>query len=179
MLPRVSGEFTLVNDGDLRFTPGGQAVYKVRVVAANRKQIDGKWQSDPQNTLFITAEMWGKPAENAAGSVKKGDLVVIDGAIKTNEWQAEDGSKRSEIILKVSSMGPSLQFREMPHGGQAQQAQQPQQQQAQYPPQGAQGYTQQAYQQQPQQGYQQQPQQQQNPYGQPFPQGVDPNAPAF
>jgi single-strand DNA-binding protein len=205
-LPSISGEFTVVADPDLRFTPSGQAVADIRLVSNSQKRDPNdntKWIDD--KTYWATGVVWGKMAENLVESVKKSDLVTVTGKPYTESYD-KDGVKRSVEKIQVDSIGPSMKFRTTPHGAQAQQAQpqqdqwaQPSQwggqppqnwgnqppaqqpQQAQQPPQQAPQPWQSQPQAQPQYaqqpGAQGQPQYQQGPpQGQPY---QDPNAPQF
>lgn len=179
-LPIVSGEFLVVGDPVLRFTPTGTAVCSLRLKAASRQQNQQTQQWEDKDVLWIDASVWRDPAQHTADSIKDKDLVVVTGKIKTREWDDPNGGgKRSKIELAIDSIGPSLQFRTTPHGaGGGQQAGQQTQvapapgQQVAPPPYGGQQQPQygggqpqqqppyQQPQQQPQYGGQQPPQQQ-------------------
>lgn len=191
-LPTVSGEFLVIGDPVLRFTPSGVAVANLRLKAASRQQNQQSQQWEDKDVLWIDASVWRDPAQHVVDSIKDKDLVVVTGEIKTREWEDKNGGgKRSQIELAIRSIGPSLQFRTTPHGaGGGQQAGQQTQvapapgQQVAPPPYGGQQAPQygggQPQQQQPYQQPQQQPQyggqqppQQQPQYGDPWaaPQG--------
>jgi single-stranded DNA-binding protein len=178
-LPRISGEFRLFGDPDLKFTPNGAANLKLRLVANDQRKNETTGKYDDTETLWVTADLWRDMAENAANSLKDKDLVLVTNAkIHTRAYETKEGEKKTSLELKFdfeSSFGPSNRFRATPHSNQPapQQAAQGygQQQQAQPPAQPAYGAPQPQYAQpqpgygQPQPGYGQPPAQ--PGYGQP------------
>ena len=142
LLPYVQGEFRVVDDPELRFTPSGKAVANLRVAANSHKQdAGGNWVDDKK--CFLSASVWEGMAEHVAESLRKGDLVNITGRIETREYENRDGDKRTSFDLHVDTIGPSLKYEDVTimrrergqqsQGGQ--QRQQPQQQQSRPAPQ--------------------------------------------
>lgn len=118
MLPRITVECRLAADPELRFSQSGTAVARMRVVAADRRlnQQTNEWEDGDVLWLDVTA--FKQLAENVVESVQKGDLVVITGKIKTEEWDdRETGQKRSKIAMIADTVSASLQFRVLPHAG--------------------------------------------------------------
>ena len=112
-MPLVSGEFTAVADPELKFTGGGVAMARIRGVYSDRKRdANGTWQDGPSQ--FISVTCMGKQAEMVCESICKGDrFVVANATLEHQQWEASDGTKRSEHRLFVSingSIGPSLRF---------------------------------------------------------------------
>lgn len=108
MLPYISGEFRLVDDPELIFTPSGVAVAKGRCVANSRKKEGDEWVDDKVCWLrFVTFK---RMAENVAESLVKGALVTITGKLQTEEWEKE-GEKRQAYTILVDTIGPSLAFK--------------------------------------------------------------------
>lgn len=120
MLPKVTVDGRLAAEPELRFGQTGTAVVRLRMVAADRRRDDsGEWVDG--DTLWIDVTAFGKLAENVAESVAKGDLLLVQGKLKTDEWNDKDtGQKRSKITLIADSVAASLQFRQIPHGQQRQ-----------------------------------------------------------
>jgi len=109
MLPRVSGEFTMVADPELRFTPSGMAVCNGRLVADKQKKEGDQWVDDKICWLPFTA--FKKQAENIAESCTKGTRVIATGQLQTEEWNDKDsGEKRSKMVLIIDDFGVSLKF---------------------------------------------------------------------
>jgi len=71
-------------------------------VAVNRfyKQKNGEMGKD---TVFVPCECWDKNAEIAGQYLVKGAPVLVDGSLKVDAWEAEDGSKRSRILVRVGN----------------------------------------------------------------------------
>lgn len=117
-LPRVALECRLADDPALRFAQSGNAVAKLRVVASDRRLNQQTNQWEDGDTLWVDVTAFGKLAENVCESVQKGDLLLVQGRMRTEEWDdRETGAKRSKIALIADSIGASLQFRQLPHAG--------------------------------------------------------------
>jgi len=118
VLPRITIDGRLAADPSLRFANNGTAIASLRVVAADRKlnQSSGEWEDG--DTLWIDVTCFKNLAENVVESFVKGDLVLLFGKIKTEEWTDRDsGQKRSKIAMVADSVGASVQFRTLPHAG--------------------------------------------------------------
>ena len=63
----------LVEDPELRFTPSGVAMAKVRFAVNRRYQRGGEWEEE---TSFFGGTLWRDHAENAAESLQKGARVM-------------------------------------------------------------------------------------------------------
>ena len=98
----------LVEDPELRFTPSGVAMAKIRV-AVNRRWRDknNDWQED---TSFFGGTVWRDAAENAAESLQKGARVIITGSLEQRSWETTDGDRRSVVELRIDELGPSLRW---------------------------------------------------------------------
>ncbi len=97
----------LVEDPELRFTPSGVAMAKIRVAVNRRYQRDGEWQED---TSFFGGTMWRDAAESVAESLHKGDRVIITGRLEQRSWETQEGDKRSIVEVAIDEMGPSLRW---------------------------------------------------------------------
>jgi single-strand DNA-binding protein len=88
----------LTKDPELRHTPNGTAVCKLRL-AVNTRQKDaqtGEWGDKP-NYFDIT--VWGNQGESCAQYLSKGRPVAVDGRLDWREWEAQDGSKRQAVEI--------------------------------------------------------------------------------
>lgn len=98
----------LVDDPELRFTPSGVALASLRLAVSRRYQDrNNEWQEE---TLFIRGTLWRDAAENAAESLTKGMRVIVEGRLELNQWETQDGDKRSEIRVQINEIGPSLRW---------------------------------------------------------------------
>lgn len=95
-----------VEEPELRFTPQGVAMMRLRVAVNRRvKGRDGEWANEAS---FITGTVWRELAENAAASLHKGVAVVMTGRLEQREWVGKDGAKRSVVEIAVEDLGVSL-----------------------------------------------------------------------
>jgi single-strand DNA-binding protein len=101
----------LTDDPELRFTPAGVAMAKVRVASTPRtfdRQTNQWKDGDP---LFLTCTVWRDMAEHVAESLVKGTRVIVHGRLRLSQWDdKETGEKRSMFQLDVDDIGPSLKF---------------------------------------------------------------------
>ena len=86
---RVELAGRLVADPDLRYTPSGKAVSRLRVAT-----------NDTREAQFHDIVVWEQLAETAAETLTKGSKVIVEGRIQTRSWETADGSKRraTEIV---------------------------------------------------------------------------------
>lgn len=99
----------LVDDPELRFTPSGVAMAKLRV-AVNRRWRDrqsGEWQED---TSFFNGTCWREQAESVSESLQKGTRVIISGRLEQRSWETEQGDRRSVVEIQIDEIGPSLRW---------------------------------------------------------------------
>ena len=98
----------LVEDPELRFTPSGVALAKIRL-AVNRRWRDqqGEWQEE---TSFFGGTLWRDAAENAAESLQKGMRVIVSGSLEQRNWETQEGDKRSVVEIRIDEVGPSLRW---------------------------------------------------------------------
>lgn len=98
----------LVDDPELRFTPSGVAMAKIRLAVNRRwRGQDGEWQ---ESTSFFTGTIWREQAEQAAESLQKGARVIVSGRLEQRSWETEQGEKRSVVEVQVDEIGPSLRW---------------------------------------------------------------------
>ena len=98
----------LVEDPELRFTPNGVAMARLRF-AVNRRYQDrsGEWQED---TSFFGGTVWRDTAENVAESLTKGMRVIIVGRLQQRSWENQEGEKRSVVEIDIQELGPSIRW---------------------------------------------------------------------
>ena len=96
----------LTRDPELRFTFSGKATCSFSIAVAQYKNKADEWISD-----FFNCVVWGKLAENAAGSLSKGDRVIVAGKIYVEKWTDKDSGKERQVTkIRVDSIGPELSF---------------------------------------------------------------------
>ena len=93
----------LTRDPELRHTPSGTAVCKLRI-AVNTRMKDGatgQWTDKPN---YFDVTVWGNQGESCAQYLSKGRPVAIDGRLDWREWDAQDGTKRQAVEIIADSV---------------------------------------------------------------------------
>ena len=90
----------LTRDPELRYTSGGVAVCSFGL-AVNRKYTDGNGEKQ-EDVTFIDIVCWNKLGEACAEYLHKGSPAFVEGRLKQNSWETEDGQRRHkhEIVAK-------------------------------------------------------------------------------
>jgi len=98
----------LVEDPTYRITPAGHAVVNLRVAVNNRYQdhTTGEWKDG--TTVYLSATVWRRLAENTAESLHKGDGVLIIGRLTQRDYTTDTGEKRTTYQLDADHIGASL-----------------------------------------------------------------------
>src|SRR6266705_11209 len=87
----------LTKDPELRHTPNGTAVCKLRIAVNTRqKDAQGNWGDKPN---YFDVTVWGNQGESCAQYLSKGRPVGVDGRLDWREWEAQDGSKRQAVEI--------------------------------------------------------------------------------
>ncbi|MBF88853.1 MAG: single-stranded DNA-binding protein [Candidatus Marinimicrobia bacterium] len=88
----------LGGDPESRYTQSGTAVANFNVATnESRKNAEGNYQD---HTEWHRCVLFGKPAETAAQYLKKGQMVYIEGRLRTRSWEDKDGNKRSTTEIQ-------------------------------------------------------------------------------
>ncbi len=94
------------SDVVLSRTPQGVAVASLRVGSTPRRQRDGEWQDG--ETLWFAVRAWRELGAHVAGSVAKGDPVLVTGRLVAESWQRDDGSRATRHVLVATAVGHDL-----------------------------------------------------------------------
>ncbi|WP_242392139.1 single-stranded DNA-binding protein [Anaeromyxobacter oryzisoli] len=87
------------NDVEVSYTPGGQAVVKLRL-ATSRGWTDRDSGQRKTETEWHDVEVWGKRAEACGEHLAKGSRVYVEGRIKTDFWKdKQSGDNRSRVKI--------------------------------------------------------------------------------
>jgi single-strand DNA-binding protein len=100
----------LVDDPELRFTPSGAAVANFRIASTPRTfdRQSNEWKDG--DALFLTCSVWRQAAENVAESLQRGMRVVVQGRLKSRQYETREGEKRTVFEIDVEEVGPSLKY---------------------------------------------------------------------
>jgi single-strand DNA-binding protein len=95
----ISGN--LVADPTFRETNSGTPVASATI--ANNEFFDDGDGERQQVTTFADVTVWGKSGESFASLAKKGQEVIIEGQLRRNDWESNDGQKHSKHFIKAES----------------------------------------------------------------------------
>jgi len=95
----ISGN--LVANPTARETHSGTAVTSGTI--ANNEFFNDERGARQQVTTFVDVIVWGKSGENFASLAKKGQEIIIEGQLRRNDWESEDGQRHSKHFVKAES----------------------------------------------------------------------------
>jgi len=100
----------LTRDPQLSYTPNQTAVVDFGI-ATNHKWTGQDGQSH-EEVCFVDCIAFGKRAENINKYCQKGQPLLVEGRLKFDQWEAQDGSKRSKHKINVDNFTFSGQPKE-------------------------------------------------------------------
>ncbi|MDP8259363.1 MAG: single-stranded DNA-binding protein [Candidatus Aadella gelida] len=92
----------LTRDPELRYVPSGTAVANFSI-AVNRNYKDSAGEKK-EDVSFIRVVVWGKMAEICGEYLAKGRPVLVEGRLKSRNWEAQDGQKRSALDVVATTV---------------------------------------------------------------------------
>lgn len=87
----------LTKDVELRYTQEPKAVANF-TIAVNEGYGDNK------EAHFFDVVVWGKQAENLKKYCSQGSKVAVEGKLKQQRWETDNGEKRSKVIISAFSI---------------------------------------------------------------------------
>jgi single-strand DNA-binding protein len=90
------------------YTRSGVPTVSLRLAWTPRRldKSTGEWADEPSS--FASVRCFRKLAQHAAMSLRKGDPVIVTGTLRVREYEASDGSKRTNVDVLATSIGPDL-----------------------------------------------------------------------
>ena len=102
----------LTRDPELRTVGNGSTVVNFTIASSTHTFNRNTNQWDDGDTLFLNCSAWDSArtsmATNIANSLSKGMRVIAQGRLTQRSYQAQDGSQRSVVELRVDEIGPAL-----------------------------------------------------------------------
>ena len=98
MTIRTTATATLVADAELRFSQAGKAICKMRVASNERRFNRDTNQWEDGDSTYIDVTVFGAKAE-ACAELTKGSLLLIDGKLKSRDWEDKQGQKRTSYEI--------------------------------------------------------------------------------
>lgn len=93
----------ITRDIELRQTKNKGTSVTDMGLAINEKYKDGDGNS-VEETVFVDVTLWGRQAEVAAEYLGKGSPVLIEGRLKLDQWETDDGQKRQKLKVTADRM---------------------------------------------------------------------------
>jgi single-strand DNA-binding protein len=90
----------LTRDPELKTLPNSDTQVCDFSLAVNRRWKDANG-GDREEVLFIDCAAFGKTGEAIAGSLTKGRPIHIEGRLRLEQWEQEDGQRRSKHRVVV------------------------------------------------------------------------------
>jgi single-strand DNA-binding protein len=92
---------------ELRFTNTGLALTKFSVRVPGKNAKDGQPKVEAS---FVQCAAWRELGESVAESLQPGDRVIVQGLLKTREYDKADGTKGSSTELNAWNVGAELSY---------------------------------------------------------------------
>lgn len=90
----------LTEDPELKRLSDKGAVATLRLaINENYKKQDGTLV---EKTIYVDVSAWGRVAENCEKYLEKGRAVLVDGALQLDQWETDDGQKRSKLKVRAN-----------------------------------------------------------------------------
>ena len=90
----------LTRDPELKYLPSGMAVSNLGL-AVNRVWTDRESGEKKEEASFIDLEAWGRTAETMNEYLKKGSPAFVEGRLRQQRWETDDGQNRSRLVVVV------------------------------------------------------------------------------
>lgn len=103
----------LTRDPQVSYLPSQTAVCELGL-AVNRRWT-GQDGQQKEEVSFVDVVAYGKQAETLGKYLRKGRPVFIEGRLKLDQWEAQDGTKRSKMRVVLEG----FQFIDSRAGGEA------------------------------------------------------------
>jgi single-strand DNA-binding protein len=91
----------LTCDVDIKHTQSGMAIASFGLAVNKKYTSNGEKQ---EQVSFFDIDAWGKTADICSEWLSKGSSVIIQGELKQNRWQEENGKARSNIKVVASNV---------------------------------------------------------------------------
>lgn len=93
----------LARDPEIRtVSPSGRQTSVANFTLATSREFTKQNGETDKITTFVQCEAWDSGAEAIAESLKKGDLVMVEGSLRNDSWE-KDGVKHSTMKVRVNN----------------------------------------------------------------------------
>jgi len=93
----------IVQEIELRYTPGGKAVCDISIAINRKTKHEG--QEPTEDVTFCPVTLWGRTAEIVHQYAGKGQPLFVEGRIVQESWQDKTtGDKRSKLKIVADNI---------------------------------------------------------------------------
>ncbi len=90
----------LTKDPELRYTSQGRPVADLGL-AVNREYTSGNERR--KDTTFVDVTVWSRQAEIICQYLQKGAPLFVEGHLRMDNWETQDGQKRSKLRVVLDN----------------------------------------------------------------------------
>lgn len=91
----------LTRDAEVKYTSAGMAIGNGSIAINRSVKRDGEWF---QETSYFDFAIFGKQAEGLKQYLVKGKQIGIDGYLKQDRWQDQNGQNRSKVTIVANDI---------------------------------------------------------------------------
>ena len=91
----------LTRDPEMRQLPNGNSSVVNFGLAMNERWNDSQSGEQKETVCFVEVEAWNRQAEVIDEYFKKGSQILVEGSLKFEQWQADDGSNRNRLKVRL------------------------------------------------------------------------------
>ena len=108
----------LTRNPEIRYTPSGTAVADLGL--AVNESFKNKAGETVERTCFVDVVVWSRQAGTAAEYLQKGSPVFVEGRLRLDQWENQNGEKRSKLRVRadriqfLGSPGRGTEFADAP-----------------------------------------------------------------
>ena len=92
--------------GNLTADPELVEAGKTKVVnasVASNEYYENGTEEKQQLTTYVDLKVWGNSAENFAKFARRGREIIVEGSLRQDRWEDDQGKKRSKLYVNVLS----------------------------------------------------------------------------
>src|ERR1700677_2677051 len=75
----------------------------VNASLANHQFFENGQEERQEVTTFVEIKIWGASAENFAKFARRGQEILVEGSLRQDRWEDDQGNKRTKLYLNVMS----------------------------------------------------------------------------
>ena len=91
----------LTRDPEMRNIPNGNSKVTNFGMAMNERWNDAQSGEQRESVCFVEVEAWNRQAEIIDEYFKKGSQILVEGNLKFEQWQADDGTNRNRLKVRL------------------------------------------------------------------------------